>query len=604
MRISKACNPLPSFTTLLSASFLLVAIAAPSFALKPLLSDFTFVTDSTDAGFTQTLPDSVNAESYVSTSIPGTFTGASINNLLGADTFYNNGITGQGATVANVEAGHIWAGHESLGHVGTFSHHPDAFGTTTNDLVDRHATWVAQMIGGRTTFPLPGSEYQRGISPSATLQSGAIATTWNGGAYSTSFGINANSFSTPLVNYFGSADVINSSWGFSDPDGNSAFTVAMDGLADMNPNTTFVVSAGNSGPGANTVGAPGAGYNAITVGALQNDGANNYNTIAGFSSRGPQDYSDPVNGLAAGARAAVDITAPGASLTAAYYGGQTGGNNSGLAGSPSGPAGGPGFYSGGIQGTSFSSPITAGAATLINSASYNTPALAGNPASRDARVVKAVLLNSADKVPGWDNGQVPHPNGNGGVFTTQSLDFTYGAGALDIDQAYQQYIGNTTKDVPGTPVGNQGFVDPVGWDFGSVQASTDNIYPIAQPLVAGTDFTVTLDWFRDRTFIPATFTTVDTAQADLDVRLVETATGNVISESISALDVVEHLHFTIPSTAHYQIEVEFFGNVFGSLNSEEYGLAWFGTAVPEPSSLMLAIAFVASLAGTRNRRSA
>ena len=73
----------------------------------------------------------------------------------------------------------------------------------------------------------------------------------------------------------------------------------------------------------------------------------------------------------------------------------------------------------------------AGGAALLDSASYNTPALAVNPNSRDARVIKAVLMNSADKIPGWNNGEIPHPNGFGGVRTTQSLDYNSGAGAMN-----------------------------------------------------------------------------------------------------------------------------------------------------------------------------
>jgi len=150
------------------------------------------------------------------------------------------------------------------------------------------------------------------------------------------------------------------------------------------------------------------------VGALQNDGNNNYDSVASFSSRGPQDYANPVNGTISGVRAVVDLVAPGSDLTTAYYGGQTGGNNSSLAGSPSGIPGSADSYSDSVSGSSLASPIMAGGAAIIASASYNTPVLSSNAASRDARVVKTVLLNSADKIPGWSNGQTAHLNGFGG----------------------------------------------------------------------------------------------------------------------------------------------------------------------------------------------
>ena len=76
---------------------------------------------------------------------------------------------------------------------------------------------------------------------------------------------------------FGAADVINSSWGFTDATGNDPATIGLDGLAKAHPTTTFVVAAGNSGPSSNTVGGPASGYNCIAVGALQNNGSDGYN---------------------------------------------------------------------------------------------------------------------------------------------------------------------------------------------------------------------------------------------------------------------------------------------------------------------------------------
>ena len=124
-------------------------------------------------------------------------------------------------------------------------------------------------------------------------------------------------------------------------------------------------------------------------------------------------------------RAAVDIVAPGATLTSAFYGGQTGGNNPTLAGST--PFPGTDLYSGAVGGTSFAAPIVAGGAALMISGSRLDATLAGNDNARDARVIKSALLNSADKIPDWTNRQRLV---DGIVTTTQSLDWTSGAGAL------------------------------------------------------------------------------------------------------------------------------------------------------------------------------
>src|SRR4051812_7526582 len=50
---------------------------------------------------------------------PGPITGAVYSNqVVGATRFYDAGYTGTRALMANIEAGYIWNGHETLNHVG------------------------------------------------------------------------------------------------------------------------------------------------------------------------------------------------------------------------------------------------------------------------------------------------------------------------------------------------------------------------------------------------------------------------------------------------------------------------------------------------------
>src|SRR5205823_11151063 len=101
------------------------------------------------------------------------------NQLLGATRFYNAGYTGTRAVMANIEAGYVWNGHETLAHIGLIP--------TSGALgeFDRHATAVGMLMGGRPTAV--GNEYQTGIAPDAQFYSGAIATGWSGTRFTTSF---------------------------------------------------------------------------------------------------------------------------------------------------------------------------------------------------------------------------------------------------------------------------------------------------------------------------------------------------------------------------------------------------------------------------------
>ncbi|MEI8376513.1 MAG: S8 family serine peptidase [Planctomycetota bacterium] len=512
----------------------------------------------------------VQGQSDVQTSLPSAFTGAIVNNYLGANRFYTNGITGQGTITANVEAGKIWNGHEALTQVTNFVAPDDSLNE-----YDRHATWVGMMIGGRQGGSVPGT-YQTGIAMGTDLRSGAMANAWYGSAYSRSFDFSAGAFVDTYKAFFGTANVINSSWNFTDTTGQEDLTIALDGFSSASPTTTFVASSGNSGSNPNTVGGPASGYNRISVGALQNDGANNYSSIAGFSSRGPQDYNDPVHKTVPGVRAAVDIVAPGTDLTSAFYGGQEGGNGPSLPGSVN--SGGPNYCTWGLAGTSFAAPIVAGGASLLNSASI-TDALPAT--SRDARVIKAVLLNSADKLTGWNNGQTTV---NNVVTTTQSLDWTLGAGRMNLNKAYDQYLSGT-EDVPG--LGGDS-ISALGWDNGAISLLGHNDYQFSQKLKGGTTMDVTLSWFRDRRIDTDALFVYDEGFANLDLEVWDVNTQLLIATSHSLYNSVEELHFTLPNDDNYFLRVTYPNQMFGPPVQEVYGLAWSATAVvPEPGTLVL-----------------
>ena len=555
------------------------------------------------------------AEGAISSTNTGTnpFNGLNINEHVGADRFYNEGYTGTRARVVNVEGGHIWNGHESLGHV---TQQFDALQTYTNNglapgnlgQVDRHATWVGHVIGGRENG---GGYYQQGIAHGADLWSAAIATSYGSPPWSNNWGWNTGhafteAYANPTLTGFGgqTADVVNSSWGFANQNsasvmgGNDLFSVTADAIAQQS-RSTFVFAAGNEGPNSNTVRAPGNGYNGIVVGALQSDTSQQpYSTISSFSSRGPQRYNGP-DGNFGLVRARVDITAPGQNMTLAFYGGLTGGNVGGS--DPSGGA--TNWYTFNAQGTSFAAPIVAGGATLLADVAYDR--FAGNVVNaRDGQVIKAVLLNAAAKPQNWNNGQ---QNVGGTVTTTQALDYTYGAGILDLNKAFDQYTAGTT-DVAGVGGGD---IEAIGWDYGVIDENQSTDYEFAKKLAGGSEFTATLNWFVGRSWTGNTFggsiNSSDDYFTNLSLELWSMENGladSLIAQSDAAFINTEHFSLLIPETDEYLLRVNWLGERYDFVNnsSQTYGLAWYGTAIPEPSTFAL-LALGGTLAILRRRRS-
>ena len=552
----------------------------------------------------------VDPSSQATTSVGGgTF---DLNTFLGAGRYYGHTtpITGQNTIATNLEAGHVWNGHEALTHVTTFTQGTAAWGGgSVAPLYDRHATWAGLFIGGRQTVVNPSIK-QQGLAPGTDLRSAAIATGWQGSAYALSFGFNYGTTLLPAFNAsFGTADVINSSFGGGDPAGTDTLAYLADAYSFNNSKTTYVVSAGNDGPASNTVGSPGSAYNTLTVGAL--GGANGFDTIAGFSSRAPQDFGYFTSGTfvtVAGVRAAVDITAPGASLTSAFYGGQNGGNNASLTGSVDlGST--PTAYSADIAGTSFAAPIVAGGATLVASAAKTLAPLVSNSNASQSMVVKSLLLTGADKTTGWSNGQQSVTVG-GTTFlqTTQSLDWALGAGRMNLDKTFDIQV-NGQIDVSGT-TGLLGPVSLRGWDFGSAVLGTTNDYVIADILAGGSTLTTTLSWMRARDFDGTSL--YEDAQADLDLS-VWALDGNdafttLIASSASDYNTVEHLSFTVPAWGRYGLRIAYGSNTFDNTGGQwgsasfpqDYGLAW--TAVPEPATVVLLAAGIVFGVGVRRQR--
>jgi subtilisin family serine protease len=244
---------------------------------------------------------------------------------IGAPDAWAAGHTGEGATVAVLDTG-IDATHPDLSDAVT-----QAQNFTDSDTADDrfgHGTHVASIITG--SGAAAGGKYQ-GVAPDATLLNGKVLDDFGGGMES--WIIAGMEWAATS-----GADVINMSLGSSFPsDGTDPMSAAVNRIT-AETGALFVISAGNSGPGDESIGSPGSADAALTVGAVDRE-----DQLAEFSSRGPRWEDGAIK---------PDITAPGVDIVAAKA-------KNGIIGDPAGD----GYVS--LSGTSMAAPHVAGAAAIV-----------------------------------------------------------------------------------------------------------------------------------------------------------------------------------------------------------------------------------------------
>lgn len=247
--------------------------------------------------------------------------------------------------------------------------------------------------------------------------------------------------------YENGARISSNSWGGNSEGAYTFNDSVVDDYIWRNRDYLVLFAAGNSGPGAGTVGSPGSAKNIISVGASEsnrpdlggsdpvNGGgiADNPNTMAFFSSRGPTDDG----------RIKPDIVAPGTNIVS-VLGGQARGLSPIAAGRPYAVS----------SGTSMATPLTAGAATLVREW-LTTQRGAANPS---AALLKALLIHGAAQLPG---AAVPNPSsGWGRVDLKQTIGASYSV--FEDDQAGLSSGGSRTfsVEVVGATADATLFADP------------------------------------------------------------------------------------------------------------------------------------------------
>lgn len=528
--------------------------------------------------------------------------------VVGAERFYDAGYTGLNAKVANIEGGTPWRGHETMNWIpagNIFSSGAGLNEGTTPSSIAPHATATSMnMIGkvpGGSTDPTLQRGIAYGIDPN-NFFGGNIASTINGNNFEwsayTDFrnvyrraiveGIGTNN----TVNPANRVDVVNSSWGGDAITNDGAYNLEraarnIDSIlfeGNQTRGSTMVFSAGN-GSGANTIGSPATGFNAIVVGALgefatDTAGTATYNVATTFSSRGPIQYRQPSSSTDFSGtsldniRARVDIAAPGFQMRLATTGSATSYNS--------------------WAGTSFAAPTVAGGVALL--ADYAWTALSADAHfAVDGRVIRSVLINSADKTSGWNNGQT----WNGTSWSTsQALDYATGGGRMNLDQAFNQYVngsGNSVTQLINPPGSGPHAVLPTGWARATIDRPDSAMesridFRIGGVLAKNTELNTTLTWFVNGAGAAATSnpSVLGFHNLDLEVWLTDGAGQPQTRIAVSTADHnnVEHLSFLVPETGQYLLRVlrptDANGGTYysfsGDTTDDVFGLAWMTRA--------------------------
>ncbi|MGK7898464.1 MAG: S8 family serine peptidase [Xenococcus sp. (in: cyanobacteria)] len=431
--------------------------------------------------------------------------------------------------------------------------------------VDNHAIMVAGVMVGE-------DKKLRGVAPEAKLYATAVGSFTTGGQAQ-------ECLATQHIALQNSGDLraINFSFGESlerdersDPklDGKALLTECIDWSARVHD--TLYVIAGNQGRGGIPI--PTDNFNGITTAYstkrqgkfLKVDFANLSAFPVGI---GRSTIAKEIN---IGDRRAISLVAPGSQIE--VYN-QRGKREK-------------------ISGTSFAAPhITASVALLQEYGDRNIHQALPNW-SLDARrheVMKAVLLNSADKIQDHGDGLLLGMERT--ILSEKNktwldsdaynnprvpLDIQMGTGHLNVFRGYQQFSGG--QHVP------EANVPAIGWDYNQVNVGNYRDYYLEQPLAAGSYAAISLAWDRlvmlndsnrnGQYDVEETF--LDRGLNNLDLYLLpenESSELRNICSSNSFEDSVEHIFCKIPQTGRYKIRVYYRHQL--NYPSQSYGLAWW-----------------------------
>jgi hypothetical protein len=219
--------------------------------------------------------------------------------------------------------------------------------------------------------------------------------------------------------------------------------------------------------------------------------------------------------------------------------------------------------------TSFSTPYVAGATAVLFQSAARGDGGANTNAAGDMRTVKALLLNGALKPGDWTH------------TPTAPLDTRFGAGVLNLYYSQQQLaagqqpvsVSLTVPSGPAHPPGTPSALIPslLGWDYQTITSSNlddavNHYYfdTSTNPATALT-LTATLVWNR---------ASGETGINNLSLFLYNTATTNLVTNSVSTVDNVQHIYIPSLPRGHYDLQVVKSGGFSEVSQSETYALAF------------------------------
>ncbi|ELS02086.1 subtilisin-like serine protease [Xenococcus sp. PCC 7305] len=431
--------------------------------------------------------------------------------------------------------------------------------------LDNHAIQVAGVMIGE-------DKKLRGVAPKANLYASAVGSFASGGQAQECLASQhvalQNSGDLRAINFSFGESLERDSRDEAKLDGKALLTECIDWSARVHD--TLYVIAGNQGRGGIPI--PTDHFNGITTAySTKRQGKFIKVDFANLSSF-PQGIgrSTIAREINFGDRRAISLVAPGSQIEVYNQKGK----------------------SERTSGTSFAAPhITASVALLQEHGDRNISQSLPNW-SLDARrheVMKAVLLNSADKIQEQGDGLLLDMERTVLSEKNQTwldsdayknprvpLDIEMGTGHLNVFRGYQQFSGGQYAPE---------FLAPaIAWDYNQVKVGNYQDYYLKQPLEAGSYAAISLAWDRlvllndrnrnDKYDVEETF--LDRGLNNLDLYLLpanESSDLRNICSSNSFEDSVEHIFCKIPETGRYKIRVYYRHQLNDPI--QFYGLAWW-----------------------------